>query len=81
MPAHSHSNDARKIVNTLIVGRLAEEALSKDMKIASVDRSANKRGSVKTIKFVTATAAAATEGLNATEDDKYVQANQSAAAE
>jgi hypothetical protein len=78
VPAHSHSNDARKIVNTLIVGRLAQEAQSSNMKIASVDRSANKRGSVKTIKFAIAPAAAATEGLNATEDDGYVQANQSA---
>jgi len=69
VPEHSHSNDARKIVNTLIVGRLAQEAATRDMKISSVDRSANKRGSIKTIKFVTAASGAAAEGLDAIADD------------
>ena len=79
MPEHSHSNDARKIVNTLIVGRLVRQAVSREVEIASVDRAANKRGSIKTIKFVTATAPGAAEGLNARTDDQYVPANQSSA--
>lgn len=69
VPEHSHSNDARKIVNTLIVGRLVREAVSREVEIASVDRSANKRGSIKTIKFVTATAPGAAERLSAAKDD------------
>ena len=45
------------------------------MKISSVDRSANKRGSIKTFKFTKAPAGVADEGLTAPADDAYVQAN------
>lgn len=53
VPAHTHSNDARKIVNSLIIGRLESSAPVQMMKISSSAGSANKSGSAKTFKFTT----------------------------
>jgi cytochrome b involved in lipid metabolism len=39
--AHTHSNDARKIVNQLVVGVLEEEAPKRQMTITGMDRHAN----------------------------------------
>jgi cytochrome b involved in lipid metabolism len=39
--AHTHSNDARKIVNQLVVGILEEEAPKIQMKISALERDAN----------------------------------------
>lgn len=52
MPNHRHSNDARKIVNTLIIGNLVREAPVRDMTI-SESKNANKNGTIKTVKLVT----------------------------
>lgn len=51
---HTHSNDARAIVNQLIVGRLVNRAPKNLMKIQKIDRVANVSGSIKTVSFVKA---------------------------
>lgn len=49
---HVHSNDARNIVNQLVVGRLSNKAPRNLMTISKVDRVANVSGSAKTVSFV-----------------------------
>ena len=51
VPHHTHSNDARRIVNSLVIGRLIDEAPIRLMKVKGVDRFANFTGSCKTIQF------------------------------
>lgn len=48
---HRHSNDARMIVNDLIIGRLERSSNIRQMKIKVVDRISNQTGSIKTIEF------------------------------
>ena len=48
---HRHSNDARMIVNDLIIGKLERASAFRQMKIKQVDRISNQTGSIKTIEF------------------------------
>lgn len=48
---HTHSNDARRIVSQIVVGRLEKRANIKKMKINKVEREANISGSIKTVSF------------------------------
>ena len=54
---HVHSNDARKVVNTLIIGKLERDASYRVMSTTPSQQwvDANKSGTTKTIKFVTET--------------------------
>ena len=51
MEEHAHSNEARKIVNTLAIGRLDRFANERVVKIAGLERNANQTGSTKTFRF------------------------------
>lgn len=55
---HVHSNDARRVVNTLIVGKLERDAAYRVMVPTAFKEwaNANKSGTTKTIKFVTESA-------------------------
>ena len=48
---HMHSSDARRIVNSLIIGRLIEKAPEQIMSIAEEEGKANQSGSCVTFKF------------------------------
>jgi len=48
---HLHSTDARRAVNSLIIGRLVDEAPVKLVTVLEVDRNANLSGSCRTIRF------------------------------
>lgn len=48
---YSHSTDAIRAVNSLIIGRLTDEAPVKMLMVDQVDRNANLSGSCKTIRF------------------------------
>lgn len=48
---HLHSSDARRIVNSLIIGILSDQAPMKLMKIESSEKNANKTGTAVTFKF------------------------------
>jgi hypothetical protein len=50
--SHVHSNDARRIVSEIVVGRLEQRADVKKMMINKIERTANESGSVKTVSFV-----------------------------
>lgn len=50
--SHVHSNDARRIVSEIVVGRLEKRADVKKMMINKIERTANESGSVKTVSFV-----------------------------
>lgn len=55
---HVHSNDARKVVNTLIVGKLEKDASHRAMVTTAFKEwsNANLSGSTKTVKFISETA-------------------------
>lgn len=48
---HTHSSDARRIVNSLIVGKLEGNWQRKLMQVTSAEDKANEAGSVLNIKF------------------------------
>lgn len=48
---HRHSRDAQMIVNALTIGRYVDKAETKMMKVAGVDRKANKAGTCQTFKW------------------------------
>jgi hypothetical protein len=49
---HTHSNDARKTVNGLVVGYLGDRAEKRLMRVSGIEREANMLGSIKTIRFM-----------------------------
>ena len=53
---HVHSNDARKVVNTLIVGKLERDASHRVMATTAFKEwsNANHSGTTKTVKFINA---------------------------
>ena len=61
VPEHTHSNDARKVVNSLIIGRLEGSVHKRLMQVKSSQRNANGAGNVKTFEFVEAPQAAVAE--------------------
>jgi len=48
---HTHSTDARRAVNSLIIGRLVDEAPVRIVTVQEADRNANLSGSCRTIRF------------------------------
>lgn len=51
VPNHTHTSDARKIVNQFIIGRLENLSDSKLMKVTKVQWNANQDGNIKVFQF------------------------------
>lgn len=51
MKVHTHSRDARRVVNSLIIGRLEAPAKRKLLLVEKSQRDANETGTIKTILF------------------------------